>query len=225
MLRRVAVVIPALNEERSIAAAIDSARRAGVSEIVVADGGSSDRTVAIATESGAQVLRIDGVRGKRLNAGAEGTSSEILLFLHADTILPGDAVKRVSAAVDDGAIFGGFRIRFAEPHLRLRVAAAMINLRCLWSRCPWGDQGQWVVRDPFVETGCFGEDPIMEDYEMAIRMKRHGTTRILASAVTTSGRRFLQKGLFRTALINWRIIVLWRLGASTDRLARIYRSD
>lgn len=222
-MRSVAVVIPTLNEEVSVGEAIASARRAGAGEVIVADGGSTDRTIEIARENQVLVVASESIRGRQLNAGADATQSEVVVFLHADTFLPQDAISRIDTATARGAIFGGFRISFAESDPRLRLAAALINARSVFSRCPWGDQAQWIVREHFESTGGFRPDPIMEDYEMALRMKRRGRTVIFPSAVTTSGRRFLQKGLLRTALINWRVVVAWRLGTAPERLAAIYR--
>ena len=99
----------------------------------------------------------------------------------------------------------------------------MINLRTRFTRCPWGDQAQFVSRGVFLESGGFLEIPIMEDYEIAIRMKRRGRTVVLPQTVTTSGRRFLARGLVRTSFTNWRIIIGWRMGADPEKLARIYR--
>jgi uncharacterized protein len=224
MKRRIGVVIPALDEAPAIVESIESAWRAGAAEVVVVDGGSRDDTIPLARESGALVVESEPIRGRQLNAGASVIESEVLVFLHADTTLPPSATREINEAIDSSAIFGGFRLQFTEPHLRLRSVAMMINLRCRISRCPWGDQGQWVLRETFERTGGFVEEPLMEDYEMALRMKRLGRTRILASAVTTSGRRFLRKGLLRTAMINWRIVLLWRLGVPSGKLAQIYRS-
>ena len=225
MRRGVAVVIPALNEEEEVGAAIESARRAGAREIVVADGGSSDDTTEVAERSGARVVRSGRVRGERLNEGAASTSGDILLFLHADTTLPEDAVESVEREVADGSIFGGFRLRFRERRAKLRVAETMINLRCRFTKCPWGDQAQWVTRNELLSTGGFRQDPIMEDYEMATRMKTRGRVSIIPTPVTTSGRRFLDDGVIRTAFTNWKIILLWRLGTPPDELAAIYRSS
>src|SRR6185436_764217 len=108
--------------------------------------------------------------------------------------------------------FGGFRLTFAEPARKLRVAAAMINLRTTLTRCPWGDQAQFIRRDRFLAAGGFREIPLMEDYDLALRMKRAGRTALLPLAVTTSGRRFLRKGVWRTAYVNWRIIVRYWMG-------------
>jgi len=214
----VSVIIPALDEESRIAAAIDSAFAAGAAEVIVADGGSHDATTRIAAEHGARVVSGESMRSRQMNQGAAIASHDHLIFLHADTTLPANAASLV---VESGAVFGGFRVRFAERSWKLRLAAAMINLRTFFTRCPWGDQAQFIRRDAF---DGFREIPIMEDYELAMRMKRRGKTIVLREKVTTSGRRFLEKGLLRTAAINWRIIVRYRLGADLNELARIYRS-
>ena len=98
----------------------------------------------------------------------------------------------------------------------------MINLRSAITRAPWGDQAQFIARSTFLDSGGFRDIPIMEDYELAQRMKKLGRTRILPLAVTTSGRRFLQKGVFRTAMINWSIILRFRFGVDPSDLAKIY---
>ena len=220
----VTVIIPTLDEETRAGAAIDSAFAAGAAEVIVADGGSRDTTVAVAREHGARVIEGGSMRSRQMNRAAAAASHDAVIFLHADTLLPRDACKDVFDALANGAVFGGFRLRFTEPSLRLRFAAALINLRTRFTRCPWGDQAQFVSRASFLESGGFLEIPIMEDYEIAIRMKRRGRTTVLPQKVTTSGRRFQDRGLFRTSFTNWRIIVAWRMGADPEKLARIYRA-
>ena len=217
------VIIPTLDEEGRVGDAIDSAFAAGAAEVIVADGGSRDATVAVAHQHGARVIEGESMRSKQMNRAAAAASHDALVFLHADTSLPKGACDLVVEALAHGVVFGGFQLRFTEPSLRLRVAAALINLRTRMTRCPWGDQAQFVSRTAFLETGGFLEIPIMEDYEIAIRMKRRGRTAVLPQRVTTSGRRFLTRGLVRTTFINWRVIVGWRLGADPEKLARIYR--
>jgi len=218
----VSVIIPTLNEEEWIAGAVESAFAAGANEVIVVDGGSDDRTTRKATAAGARVLLTERMRAKQSNLGAHAASHGNLIFLHADTHLP----ARAAEAVDDAlqrADFGGFRIRFLEDSRGLTFAAAAINLRTRVSRCPWGDQAQFIRRETFLEVGGFKEMPLMEDYELAVRMKRRGLTTILPMTVTTSGRRFLRKGLVRTAAHNWRTVIRYRLGADVEDLARSYR--
>lgn len=219
----VSVIIPTLNEEAHIAATVDSAFAAGAAEVIVADGGSNDRTARYATARGARILLGRTMRAQRLNDGAHAANHEWLIFLHADTLLPPGAAAAVDNALEQGTLFGGFRLRFAEPAWKLRIAEAMINLRSALTRAPWGDQAQFISRDRLLAGGGFREMPIMEDYELAQRMKRAGRTAILPLTVTTSGRRFLQKGLLRAAAINWSIIWKYHHGVHPDDLAKIYR--
>jgi rSAM/selenodomain-associated transferase 2 len=215
---RVSVVIAALDDEERIGAAVDSGFAAGAAEVIVSDGGSADRTREIATAHRARVVTSLPMRSRQFNTGAKEAQHDAIIFLHADTTLPSGAAGAVAAALQRFE-FGGFRISFAEHALKLRATAAMINLRTRITRCPWGDQAQFIQRSKF--TG-FREIPLMEDYELATRMKRHAT--LLPLAVITSGRRFLEKGVLRTAWTNWSIVTRWRLGADAEQLAQIYRS-
>jgi rSAM/selenodomain-associated transferase 2 len=219
----VTVIIPTLDEEARVGDAIDSAFAAGAAEVIVADGGSRDATVAVARQHGGRVIEGESMRSRQMNRAAAAANHDALLFLHADTSLPKGACGLVIEMLAHGVVFGGFRLRFTEPSLRLRFAAALINLRTRVTRCPWGDQAQFVSRRAFLESGRFLEIPIMEDYEIAIRMKRRGRTVVLPQRVSTSGRRFLTRGLLRTTFTNWRVIVGWRMGADPEKLARMYR--
>jgi rSAM/selenodomain-associated transferase 2 len=216
---RVSVIIPSLNEAERIGATTDSAFAAGAAEVIVADGGSSDATVEIATARGARVITGERMRARQLNRGAEAATHDALIFLHADTLLPAGAVDAVVAALETN-VFGGFRVRFIERTPGLRWTEFAINRRTRMTKCPWGDQAQFIRRDAF---GGFREIPIMEDYELAVRMKRTGPTVLLPLTVQTSGRRFLERGLVRTTIVNWLIIFAWRLGVDPERLARWYR--
>ena len=158
------------------------------------------------------------MRAKQFNRGAAVAVNETLLFLHADTTLPIGAAAAVADALRHGAMFGGFRIRFQEHSWRLRFVAFMVNLRTRLTRCPWGDQAQFIAKSKFLAGGGFLEIPLMEDYELAVRMKAGSV--VLPLTVTTSGRRFLARGVVRTTVTNWIVIVGWRLGVSVDRWAR-----
>ena len=212
----VSVIVPTLNEAAHIGATIDAAFAAGAAEVLVCDGGSSDATTAIARERGARVIAGERRRARQLNRGAAEASGEWLLFVHADTLLPAGACEAVAKS---GADFGGFFIDFLEPGWRLRYVAFMVNLRTRLSRAPWGDQGHFARRAAFPGYPDF---PIMEDYELARRMRRRAA--ILPLKVRTSGRRFLQKGVIRTSVINWTIVVAYHCGVSPERLAQWYRT-
>jgi uncharacterized protein len=217
----VSVIIPALDEQERIGATIDAAFATGAAEVIVADGGSSDATISVAEAHGARVVTGESVRARQLNRGAELARHETLLFVHADTLLPAGAADAVAGAIDSGHAFGGFQVAFTEPGLE-RVAF-MINLRTRITRAPWGDQAQFTSRAMFEKIGRFAEMPIMEDYELARRMKRAGRVALLPLTVETSGRRFVRKGVLRTSALNWLIILSFHLGVSPERLARWYR--
>ena len=214
----VTVVIPTLNEASRIGVTIDAAFAAEVSEVIVSDGGSTDGTIEIARSHGARILTGAEMRSRQLNLGAANATHKTLIFLHADTLLPQRAAEAVELAIENGVVFGGFRIAFLEPGLD--GVAAMINARTRFTREPWGDQAQFIARDVFPG---FREIPIMEDYALARRMKRAGRTAILPLTVRTSGRRFLELGRVRTATLNWLIIAAYHLGVSPERLAKWYR--
>lgn len=219
----VSVIIPTLNEQETIAATIDAARAAGAAEVIVADGGSSDGTIAIATERGARVLTGERMRAAQVNRGIEAATHDTIIVVHADTLLPVGAASAVEQALLGGAIFGGFRAAFIEGGARLAYVAFMINARTRLTRKPWGDQAQFARRETLLRIGGYPQFPIMEDYELARRMKRLGRIAFLPLTVRTSGRRFLAQGVIRTSIVNWLIIGAYHVGASPERLARWYR--
>lgn len=214
------MIIPTLNEADRVGDAVLAAFLAGAAEVIVVDAGSSDATVASARARGADVIEGVRVRARQLNRGAQAAAHNHVIFVHADTLLPLGAADAVERAIADGAVFGGFRLRFLEGGPRLACVAFMINTRTRLTHAPWGDQAQFVRRDAFPGYPDF---PIMEDYELARRMKRKGRTALLPLHVGTSGRRFLQKGVLVTSAINWLIIVAYHLGVAPERLARWYR--
>lgn len=216
------MVIPALNEAAVLGATIDAAFTAGAAEVIVADGGSTDATLAIAAAHRARVISGERIRARQLNRGAAEALHDAIVFLHADTLLPSGACDAVQRALAQGFELGGFHIEFIEHSPRLSWVAFMINARTRLTRKPWGDQAQFVRRDAFFAVGGFPEFPIMEDYELARRMK---CRTVLPLTVRTSGRRFLQKGVLRASAMNWLIIGSYHLGVKPERLARWYRGE
>ncbi len=219
---RLAIVIPTLDEESTLAVALAGARRLG-GEVVVSDGGSRDRTLEIARAVGVTIVSGPPGRGGQLNRGAAATTAGILLFLHADTALPDDASAAMRAALAGGAPGGGFRIAFDSPRRRMRFAAMLINARTRLTRAPLGDQGLFASRAAFDALGGFKPWPILEDLDFAWRLRRLGRPAVLPGPATTGARRFLQRGVARTVATNWLIWGLFFCGVSPERLARLYR--
>jgi len=218
----ISIVVPTLNEEKNLRALLPAAL-AAAPEVVVSDGGSTDRTVAVARQLGARVITGPPGRGGQLNRGARAARGEILLFLHADTTLHPGALEQVQAAIAAGAEGGAFTLRFDVDRPLFRFGAAVINLRTRWLKAPLGDQAHFVTRPVFDEMSGYAEWPILEDLDFARRLRSRGRMVILAGPVTTAGRRFLAQGPLRTVLNNWWIWGLYRMGVSPHRLARRYR--
>lgn len=219
---RLAIVVPTLNEEPSLRRHLPAAL-AAADQVVVSDGGSTDGTLAVARELGARVVTGPPGRGGQLTRGAEATDAPLLLFLHADTLLPPDGPRLVRDAVTAGAIGGGFLVRFDVDYSVLRLGERLINARTRWTGLPLGDQAQFVTRAAFQSLGGYRDWPILEDLDFAMRLRRSGRTVLIASPVTTAARRFLEQGVTRTVSTNWLIWLLFFCGVSPHRLARLYR--
>jgi hypothetical protein len=218
---RLSVVIPTLDEAALLPDTLPPAL-AIADEVWVSDGGSRDDTVAIAEALGARTVRGPAGRGAQLNRGVERTDGEVLLFLHADTRLPGDAGELVRRAVDGGAVGGGFRLSFDTSDPLLRLSCRCANLRTRLSGCPLGDQAQFVRRDTFAAMGGFRDWQALEDLDFIRRLRRMGRTTVLASATVTSPRRYLRRGIVRNLATNTLIFALYFAGVPPHRLARLY---
>ena len=207
------IVIPVLDEAARIEAAFTSLPKDGGGiEVLVVDGGSRDGTLEAAERArprlaarGIPLHLLSSVRGRgiQMNAGAARARGAVLLFLHADTLLPADALPAVRRALSrPGVVGGGFRHRFREGGLRLGMVSSASNLRSRLRGTFYGDQAIFVRRSAFEALGGFLPVPIFEDVEFSARMRRAGRTVLLPVPIRTSGRRFLSGGVVRTA---WRM--------------------
>lgn len=220
---RISVIIPALDEEHTLPAAIASARAAGVCKVIVVDGGSRDGTARVAGELADRV--ISGTRGRALqmNAGAAVARGEVLLFLHADTLLPAGFDTAVLAALADPAVVGGrFDVRLLPSSPLIWLTGALINLRSRTSRIATGDQALFARAAVFRELGGFEAIPLMEDIAFTRALKRRGRIACLRHQVTTSSRRWRRNGVVRTILLMWSLRLLYFCGVSPARLHRAY---
>jgi hypothetical protein len=217
----ISVVIPALNESERVRDAIESDLASPGTEVVVADGGSTDDTCAIAADSGAQVVVAPRGRASQCNTGASAASGDIVVFLHADTVLPdgfAEDVREGLARPDVAATAFEFG---TECHtVRMRFIERATSLRSRLLSMPYGDQALALRRDVFEELGGFPDLPIMEDYEFMMRVRRLGRVLILPKVATTSGRAWERHGVIRTTAVNRATIWGYRLGVPTEQLAR-----
>ena len=220
---RVSLIIPTYNEAAHIGALVGYLRRAGATDILVADGQSTDGTVLAAARAGATVLRCPRRgRAAQLNYGAGRAGGAVLYFLHADTTPPPDFLARIGAAVAGGAGSGCFRLRFDHRHWFLRANAWATRFNVLPVR--FGDQSLFVRRAVFEAAGGYRADfQLLEDQEIVGRLRRLAPFRVLPAYVVTSARKYLKNGVFRLQGIFALLVLLYRLGASQTRLARVYR--
>jgi len=216
-------VIPTLEEEDRIAHAIQSARAPGV-EIIVADGGSRDATCERAVAAGARVVAAEPGRARQLAAGARATEADAILFLHADTKLSPGWAEAVRAALADPAVVGGaFAFRFAEPGRALRLVEWGVRARLALAGPPYGDQALFARRSALEAIGGVPDAPIMEDLDLVRALRRRGRLALLALPATTSARRYLERGVWRTVAKNTLVLLGWALGLDRARIAAWYR--
>jgi rSAM/selenodomain-associated transferase 2 len=223
---RLSIVVPALNEATGIVATLQSlaALRAGGHEVIVADGGSDDATATLAAAHADRVFVAPRGRARQMNAGAAQARGEVLLFLHADTLLPDAAAKAVLGAVAAGAAWGRFDVAIAGRSRWLRLVATLMNLRSRLTGIATGDQAVFVRRDVFDAVGGFADQPLMEDIELSRRLRRlAGPPACLRARVRTSGRRWEQHGVWRTVWLMWTLRWRYWRGTPADELARAYR--
>ncbi|MFM9917124.1 MAG: TIGR04283 family arsenosugar biosynthesis glycosyltransferase [Rhizobacter sp.] len=225
MRTSLSIVIPTWNEAADVADTLDglSALRTAGAEVLVVDGGSDDDTVARCNGGADRVLQAPRGRARQLNAGAAAARGEVLLFVHADTRLPDNAMASIGVALEAGAEWGRFDVEIAGRSVMLPVIAALMNLRSRWSGIATGDQAIFVRRTLFESIGGFPDQPLMEDIELSTRLRRRCRPACLRARVVTSGRRWDRHGVWRTILLMWSLRWRYWMGTPADTLARSYR--
>ena len=211
----VSIIIPAYNEERALPHTLrELFGQSGHYEVIVVDGGSSDRTPQVLKEFGFDprptpithhpsrfALNASKGRASQMNAGAKEARGDWLLFLHADTVLPFGAIQRLNEMETDHAIqAGGFMHRFSGDDRRLKLISFLDNFRCTRSRVIYGDQALFVRRNFFERLGGFPNQPILEDVALCERLIKESTPVLLSPPVVTDARKFLKMGVWRSFL-------------------------
>lgn len=220
------VIIPTLNPGprfgAALAALVTGAVEGLVKEVVVADAGSTDRTLELAEEAGCKMIAAEKGRGGQLRAGAAVAKGDWLLFLHADTILSPDWVKAVATHVarhPDKA--GYFRLRFDDPSSTARLWEKGVGLRCAVLGLPYGDQGLLVSRAVYDQAGGYPDQPLMEDVELVSRLGR-GRLRLLNAEAATDAEKFRRDGWVRRSARNVFFLIAWGMGTDPREIAKRY---
>jgi len=223
-MRRISIIIPALNEAGHICATLSDLAPLRVvgHELILADGGSHDGTRALACPLDVKITQTRSGRAVQMNAGAQAACGDILWFLHADTRIPENAADTLLQTQRE---WGRFDISLSgSPHL-LRIVEKMMNLRSRLTGIATGDQGIFVLREDFEAVGGYPDIPLMEDIALSKALRKRSRPACLRTRLTTSSRRWERHGIFRTVALMWRLRLAYALGTDPWRLAKHYRKS
>ena len=222
------IILPVFNETQRINEAIGHIRAQNTGErfeIIVVDGDPQGCTVNATTGEG--VRKVIAVRGRacQMNRGAAIAKGDILLFLHADTLLPSKALALIHAAMNDRRfVAGAFELGFNTKRKLFKITETYVFLRTRLTRVPFGDQAIFIRRDYFEKIGGYDDIPLMEDVALMKRIRKRGDKIvIIPEQVLTSPRRYEQEGIMYCTVRNWMVQFLYMVGVSPERLVKWYR--
>jgi len=224
---KISIIVPVLNEQGQINSFLEKIKDQnydGNFEVIIVDGDSHGGTINAVRDTSVICTTSPKGRGQQMNAGAVMARGEILIFLHADTILPDNALGKISRALQDTDYVGGaFDLKIDSDRLFLKYISVRASLRSRWNRIPYGDQAIFLKKKYFDEIGGFKEIPLMEDVDLMRRIKKDGKKIIILSdKVTTSARRWESDGALYTTIRNQVLVRLFYLGVSPHKLAKYY---
>jgi len=220
----ISVIIPIFNEEEYIKPCLRGIyKQKSDYEIIIVDYSSADSTIKIAKKySKVRVIKSKKGRVMQMNTGTIKAKGDILLFLHADTIMPTNAFVKIESSIGKGFIGGGFLQRFSEKNFLLRLVSLRSNLRTLTTHIFFGDQAMFVRKDIFEKLNGFRDIPIMEDLEFSKRMKKEGKVSIIKNKVFISGRNYLRNGILKLTFIYFILMVMYHLGFDYKKIKKVH---
>ena len=219
----VSIIIPAYNEDNKIESLLSEISGiAGEKEIIVVDGGSVDDTASIASKY-ATVISSPKGRANQMNAGAHIASGDILWFVHCDSKVHLESLKAINTSIATGHVGGGFNLEFYDyPSLFFKYLSVTSNWRAKYLKLIFGDQGLFVKRDVFEKLGGFAPMPLMEDWDLSVRLRKTGKLDMIKLPIYTSARRFVDSGILKTHLHMHKIKLLYILGTPAEELSKAY---
>ena len=220
----VSIIIPVLNEENSIKELLQQlqAYRQQGHEVIVVDGGSTDKTITISELLSDKVITSEAGRALQMNNGATQSRHEILWFLHADTIIPENAIEQIQQVLNKSD-WGRFNVKLSGSHILFRIIGTMINIRSCVSGIATGDQGIFVKRKIFESIKGYSNIPLMEDVNLSRKLKKLSKPVCLKDILITSSRRWEENGILATVFLMWKLRFLYWFGVSADKLVVQYK--
>lgn len=220
---KISIIIPIYNEEKQIKSLIDNLKiLEGDFEVIFSDGGSTDDTLSIIGNDYTVIHSKKG-RANQMNFGSEYTTGDILFFLHCDSTLEKDALTKIIDKINEGYSVGCFKLRFDSKNIWMKVCAYFSNLRVKLRCIAFGDQGIFIKKEVFYDIGMFPDIPIMEDYQLSIYLKEKYKICQVNSKITTSSRRFLDTGIFKTMWKMQKLQRMFRNGEDINLISKMYR--
>lgn len=225
-VKSISAVVPVLNEAATVAETLSRLRRVNeVTEILVVDGGSTDGTVKVVEGLGCRVVGAPRGRGGQMRYGAEQAVGDVVWFVHADTwVGPDSGAAMLRCLRDPLVVGGGFWKRFVDAPWIMRGSRLRCWLRLAWNHSVLGDQAMFVRREILKDVGGVPDQPLMEDLELSARLRSKGRLALAGASVSTSIRRFRERGILRTYRLMWRVMRGYRRGVAPEELARWYEN-
>lgn len=218
------IIIPVLNESSHVPGVlkqVQAFRKQG-HEVILVDGGSQDDTLIKSKPHVDCVINSPRGRAVQMNAGAASSTGDVLLFLHADTMLPQDACDSIQKVILQGNVWGRFDVRLSSDYWAFRIIETMMNWRSCLTSIATGDQAIFVHRTLFLEVGGYPEIDLMEDIALCRQLKKLSRPACIRERVISSSRKWEKNGILKTIFLMWRLRIMYFMGVSPHKLAKQY---